>query len=481
MEFAEYKKEVSYLIYTCRERKAAVMGKNFDEEYDEQETNLFDFLRECSESEKNNAEVTSDKREQDRETAIIGVKESEPSEPEDDDKQIYINNEDYALYEDDAEDYSNYYTDDSSQNSTGDNYIDYAKKYSDEENGNDGLKQRRNSNPHTFSLTFVIIMTAVITAAAVIAGFGLLSGFDFGGFFGEESSTETEKTGNTANIQLPVTDDNKQTELQSDAAAGEKKLQIESALEAKGSLTLVNYAHEYMFPEADLVNLYSAKNSSYKISTIDIMLDRKTVEALNSMAEDFEKETGKRDLLVSSGFRSYDEQLELYSSAVESKGIDYAKNHISQPGYSEYHTGLSFDMSVYTDNGAVIKLDESEEYSWILEHCWEYGFVRRFDDAKSDITGVSGKEWLFRYVGRPAAYLMTTEGISLEEYIELVMTKDYKHRLGYNEKSGKRYEVYFVPISDSDYTDITVPEESGVTYDISGTNCGGFIVTLSFD
>ena len=97
------------------------------------------------------------------------------------------------------------------------------------------------------------------------------------------------------------------------------------------------------------------------------MLDRKTVEALNSMAEDFEKETGKRDLLVSSGFRSYDEQLELYSSAVESKGIDYAKNHISQPGYSEYHTGLSFDMSVYTDNGAVIKLDESEEYSWILE------------------------------------------------------------------------------------------------------------------
>ena len=147
------------------------MGKNFDEEYDEQETNLFDFLRECSESEKNNAEVTSDKREQDRETAIIGVKESEPSEPEDDDKQIYINNEDYALYEDDAEDYSNYYTDDLSQNSTGDNYIDYAKKNSDEENENDGLKRRRNSNPHTFSLTFVIIMTAVITAAAVIAGF----------------------------------------------------------------------------------------------------------------------------------------------------------------------------------------------------------------------------------------------------------------------------------------------------------------------
>lgn len=135
------------------------------------------------------------------------------------------------------------------------------------------------------------------------------------------------------------------------------------------------------------------------------------------------------------------------------------KKYVSQPGYSEYHTGLSFDMSVYTDDGVVMKLDGSKEYSWITEHCWEYGFVRRYDDSKSDITGVSGKEWLFRYVGRVAAYFMTSQGLSLEEYTELVMTKDYKHRLGFNEKSGKRYEVYFVPIMNGDYTDVTVPEE----------------------
>ena len=84
-------------------------------------------------------------------------------------------------------------------------------------------------------------------------------------------------------------------------------------------------------------------------------------------------------------------------------------------------------------------------------------------------------------MGRVAAYFMTSQGLSLEEYTELVMTKDYKHRLGFNEKSGKRYEVYFVPIMNGDYTDVTVPEEPGVTYDISGTNCGGFIVTLSFE
>lgn len=75
----------------------------------------------------------------------------------------------------------------------------------------------------------------------------------------------------------------------------------------------------------EFISLYSEKNSSYKISTIDIRLERETIEALNSMAENFEKETGKRDLLISSGVRSYDEQLEIYSSAVESKGIDYAE------------------------------------------------------------------------------------------------------------------------------------------------------------
>lgn len=449
------------------------MGKNFDDEYDEQETNLFDFLRECVENEENDTVETSDK---DRKSSVLCEIRTEQ---EHEAGQSYMKNEDSVLYADDADDCSNYYIEDLAQNDTKYNYIDYEDNYSAGGNERKELTRNRNDRPHTFSLTFVIIMTAVITAAAVIAGFALLSGFKFGGLFGEESHTETEDPGNSADIKLPVP--NTEKESQTESSAGEKKLHIENTLERKGNLILVNHSHEYTFPDMEFISLYSEKNSSYKISTIDIRLERETIEALNSMAENFEKETGKRDLLISSGVRSYDEQLEIYSSAVESKGIDYAKKYVSQPGYSEYHTGLSFDMSVYTDDGVVMKLDGSKEYSWITEHCWEYGFVRRYDDSKSDITGVRGKEWLFRYVGRVAAYFMTSQGLSLEEYTELVMTKDYKHRLGFNEKSGKRYEVYFVPIMNGDYTDVTVPEEPGVTYDISGTNCGGFIVTLSFE
>lgn len=76
----------------------------------------------------------------------------------------------------------------------------------------------------------------------------------------------------------------------------------------------------------EFISLYSEKTAVTKFLQSISDLKEERFEALNSMAENFEKETGKRDLLISSGVRSYDEQLEIYSSAVESKGIDYAKN-----------------------------------------------------------------------------------------------------------------------------------------------------------
>ena len=141
------------------------MGKNFDDEYDEQETNLFDFLRECVENEENDTVETSDK---DRKSSVLCEIRTEQ---EHEAGQSYMKNEDSVLYADDADDCSNYYIEDLAQNDTKYNYIDYEDNYSAGGNERKELTRNRNDRPHTFSLTFVIIMTAVITAAAVIAGF----------------------------------------------------------------------------------------------------------------------------------------------------------------------------------------------------------------------------------------------------------------------------------------------------------------------
>ena len=53
----------------------------------------------------------------------------------------------------------------------------------------------------------------------------------------------------------------------------------------------------------------------------------------------------------------------------------------------------------------------------MVTHCWEYGFILRYPDDKSDITGFLGEEWHYRYVGREHSMKMKETGQCLEEYI----------------------------------------------------------------
>ena len=52
-----------------------------------------------------------------------------------------------------------------------------------------------------------------------------------------------------------------------------------------------------------------------------------------------------------------------------------------------------------------------------LEHAWEYGYVIRYPKDKSAITGIISEPWHLRYVGIPAAQLMTEQDLCLEEFL----------------------------------------------------------------
>ena len=52
-----------------------------------------------------------------------------------------------------------------------------------------------------------------------------------------------------------------------------------------------------------------------------------------------------------------------------------------------------------------------------MEHCWEYGFILRYPEEKSDLTGIIYEPWHYRYVGMEAAKVITQAGICLEEYV----------------------------------------------------------------
>ena len=123
-----------------------------------------------------------------------------------------------------------------------------------------------------------------------------------------------------------------------------------------------------------------------------------------------------------SGYRSVEEQTELYNERVaqlEATGLPHeeaerqAQTQVQVPGASEHQTGLAIDMSV--------EAGQSDELGLQLAAIApQYGFVLRYPDGKSNITGVNFENWHFRYVGVENAQYMAKHQLVLEEYIQLL-------------------------------------------------------------
>jgi D-alanyl-D-alanine carboxypeptidase len=90
---------------------------------------------------------------------------------------------------------------------------------------------------------------------------------------------------------------------------------------------------------------------------------------------------------------------------------------VAVPGTSEHHLGLALDIvdSSYTKlNHQQAKMPTQK---WLMEHCWEYGFILRYPADKSDSTGIIYEPWHYRYVGVDVARELQESGLTLEEYI----------------------------------------------------------------
>jgi D-alanyl-D-alanine carboxypeptidase len=87
---------------------------------------------------------------------------------------------------------------------------------------------------------------------------------------------------------------------------------------------------------------------------------------------------------------------------------------VADPGTSEHHTGLAFDVAVTGE----ASFGATKHAIWLREHCWEYGFILRYPADKTAITKISHEPWHIRYVGTEHSLIMRDENLCLEEYIE---------------------------------------------------------------
>lgn len=128
------------------------------------------------------------------------------------------------------------------------------------------------------------------------------------------------------------------------------------------------------------------------------------------------------DEILISGYRSRTEQEQLYNERIaeaEASGLTReeaeiaVRSQVQLPGASEHQTGLAIDMS--EEAGQV---DEVAEEIKLLAP--QYGFILRYPEGKSQITGIEFESWHFRYVGVENAQYMEKYGLVLEEYLDLL-------------------------------------------------------------
>ena len=117
------------------------------------------------------------------------------------------------------------------------------------------------------------------------------------------------------------------------------------------------------------------------------------------------------NIYISSGFRSYASQKSIYNRYVGRDGRALADTYSARPGHSEHQTGLAVDLNTITQS-----FGRTKEGRWVAEHCHEYGFIIRYPEGKSHITGYCFEPWHLRYVGIDAATEIARSGLCLEEY-----------------------------------------------------------------
>lgn len=129
--------------------------------------------------------------------------------------------------------------------------------------------------------------------------------------------------------------------------------------------------------------------------------------------------TGLQFVLRSS-FRSYDNQAMLYQNYVAKDGKAAADTYSAEPGHSEHQTGLAYDVgSVVSANDFRVSFGTTPEGEWLKHHAHEFGFIIRYGEGKTHITGYQYEPWHVRYVGKKVANEIYKSNKTLEEYLGL--------------------------------------------------------------
>ena len=130
--------------------------------------------------------------------------------------------------------------------------------------------------------------------------------------------------------------------------------------------------------------------------------------------------------IICSSYRSLADQQKLFLAEVAKfteQGFDISESEakaaqtVAYPGTSEHQLGLAVDIVSLNYQILDTAQKNTPEQKWLAANSWKYGFILRYPEGKSEITGISFEPWHYRYVGKDAAKVIYEKGLTLEEYL----------------------------------------------------------------
>lgn len=234
-----------------------------------------------------------------------------------------------------------------------------------------------------------------------------------------------------------------------------------------GNLILVNAEHSYQGEESnDLMPVTEFHEN--------IHMNRRAAVLL---CELMKKINGWSSITPVSGWRSMEEQQNIWNDSLAENGLEFTQKFVAAPGHSEHQTGLAIDLGLRQDNVDFICPDFP--YEGICEtfrkNAADYGFIERYPANKEAVTGIGHEPWHFRYVGIPHAFIMSENHLTLEEYTEFIKLYPYGELCFHYQWNKLDLTISYLKASSSGDTVLEILPRT--PYSVSGNNMDGFIIT----
>lgn len=147
-----------------------------------------------------------------------------------------------------------------------------------------------------------------------------------------------------------------------------------------------------------------------------LLIREEVVEPLRELCTAAEEINGNTcgNMVLTTGYLSYDEQVPLYKQALLQYGPDGFSKYVDYPGRSEFQTGYMVTFTA-VGNDPEVPAAEQQQARWLSENAWKYGFIVRYSKAEETKSGKLEQPYTLRYVGKKHAKTMMQEHILFED------------------------------------------------------------------